>query len=129
MHGLASPPPASEISMANCAHILIAEDEANDAELLRLAFQNLNGSSDVMIVRDGEEAVNYLSGKAPYEDQQSHPVPDLILLDLKMPRMTGFEVLEWLGKHPELKEVPAVVLSASSIASDIEKARNLGAAD
>jgi CheY-like chemotaxis protein len=114
---------------ASLVLILAAEDEESDAFILRLAFEKAQVPNPLTIVKDGQEVVNYLTGAPPYGDRAAHPLPGLITLDLKMPRMNGFDVLTWLGGHAEFKDVPAVVISSSSDAADIAKARNLGACD
>jgi CheY-like chemotaxis protein len=107
--------------------ILAVEDEESDQMILELAFQRAKVSCPLVVVEDGQEAVDYLDGKGRYADRAAHPLPALIVLDLKMPRMSGFDVLAWLAKRPEFKEIPAVVLSSSSSELDINKARQLGA--
>jgi CheY-like chemotaxis protein len=109
--------------------VLSAEDEESDAIILRLACRKAKLPHPLVIVRDGQEAVNYLAGTGRYAERALHPLPALILLDLKMPRMDGFDVLAWLAARPEFKNLPAVVLSSSSDESDIKKARRLGARD
>ncbi len=115
--------------MARRTHILIAEDEENDALLMQMAVQKAGLRHTISIVRDGQQAVDYLSGAPPFNDRSQHPLPEIFLLDLKMPRLTGFDVLQWLTAHPELSELPAIVISSSIDVSDMEKARDLGAAD
>lgn len=107
--------------------ILAAEDEESDRMILKLAFQKAKVSHPLVLVCDGQEAVDYLAGKGPYADRSAHPLPALIVLDLKMPRMNGFDVLAWLAMQAEMKEIPAVVLSSSADESDMEKACRLGA--
>ncbi len=109
--------------------VLIAEDEESDALILKLALAKAGLPNPVVIVQDGQEAVDYLAGNAPYENRAAHPLPALLVLDLKMPRMSGFDVLKWLGEQASQRKVPAVVLSASPDESDIQKARQLGARD
>jgi CheY-like chemotaxis protein len=109
--------------------ILAAEDEESDRIIMRLAFQRANLRFPLVIVGDGAEAVDYLSGKGRYAERIAHPFPVLVILDLKMPRMSGFDVLGWMALQPELKEIPAMVLSSSADESDIAKARQLGARD
>jgi len=114
---------------ANAGPILAVEDEESDRIILRLAFERAKLPGPLVIVRDGQEVVDYLSGKGPYEDRVAHPLPALIILDLKMPRMNGFDLLGWLAKQPDFKEIPAVVLSSSGDELDRNKARELGARD
>ena len=109
--------------------ILAAEDEESDRMILELVYQKANLSHPLIIVHDGQEAVDYLSGKGRYGDRAAHPLPGLIVLDLKMPRMNGFDVLAWLAGQPEFKNLPTVILSSSSYEADIQKARQLGARD
>jgi CheY-like chemotaxis protein len=113
--------------MASHLPILAAEDEETDALLLRMAHKRAGLANPLVIARDGQMAVDYLAGAPPYQDRCAHPLPCLLLLDLKMPRMSGFEVLEWLANRPELRHLPAVVLSSSSDQADIEQARRMGA--
>ena len=76
---------------------------------------------------DGEQAIAYLNGAEDYADREAHPYPDLLLLDLRMPRLDGFEVLEWIRANPATKTLPVVVLAGSSFRADIRRALELGA--
>ena len=107
--------------------ILAAEDEESDRLILELAFQRAKLPYPLVIVRDGQEAVDYLSGKGRYADRSAHPLPALLVLDLKMPRMNGFDVLAWLARQQDFKRIPVVVLSSSADELDVNKARQLGA--
>jgi len=107
--------------------VLLADDDPNDVFLLQRAFQKTNIADPLQVVRDGEEAMAYLSGQAQYADRQRHPLPVLLLLDLKMPRKSGFEVLRWLRQQSVLKRLPVVVLTSSNQNPDINKAFDLGA--
>jgi CheY-like chemotaxis protein len=109
--------------------VLAAEDEESDVFLLGMAFKKAGVPNALTIVRDGQEAIDYLNGDVPYHDRSRYPLPGLLLLDLNMPRMNGFDVLQWLALHPALNNLPAVVLSSSAQDSDVEKARTLGAVD
>src|SRR5688572_7974521 len=99
--------------------VLVAEDEQSDAHILSLAFQRAGIRRPLVFVTDGKEAVDYLCGNPPYTDRTVHPLPGLLLVDLKMPRMTGFDVLAWLASRPDFKHLPAIVFSSSSAAQDV----------
>jgi CheY-like chemotaxis protein len=107
--------------------ILLAEDNSDDAELTRLAFEQAGFTNPIAVVRDGKQAVEYLQGQGPYADRIRFPAPILLLLDLKMPRLTGFEVLTWIRQLPEWMSLPIIILSASLDTSDIKEAYELGA--
>ena len=107
--------------------ILAADDEETDRLILQLAFDTAKLPHPLMTVRDGQECVDYLGGHNIFADRAKYPLPALLLLDLKMPRLNGFEVLSWIATRPDLKELPVIVLSSSSDDSDINKARRLGA--
>jgi CheY-like chemotaxis protein len=107
--------------------ILIAEDDPNDLELLRHVVTDHGVEVDFQSAHDGEQVVNYLRGEGQFADRDVHPLPDIVVLDLKMPRMNGFEVLQWLRQEPGLTRIPAVVLSGSGLEADIEEAYRLGA--
>lgn len=109
--------------------ILLAEDEETDVILFRFAMKAAGLVYALAVVRDGQEAIDYLAGDPPYSNRQTDPLPSLVILDLKMPRMTGFDVLSWLANQAHLQSIPAVVLSSSSYPEDIQKAAQLGARD
>lgn len=107
--------------------VLVAEDNPDDALLLRRALLKAGIPARVKIVADGEEMLLYLQGRGAYANRALCPLPSLIILDLKMPRKSGLEVLEWLSHHPSLAVVPTVVLSASNLEQDVRAAYNFGA--
>jgi len=107
--------------------LMVVEDDTGEVLLIQRAFEKARVVSPVQIVNDGEEAVAYLSGQGEYADRQRYPIPSLLILDLKLPRRSGFEVLQWLRAQPGLKRLPVVVLTASSLISDINRAYDLGA--
>ena len=104
--------------------ILLVEDDHNDVLLIKRAFQKVNIANPIIVVNDGEQAISYLAGREPYVDRA---LPMLVLLDLKLPRKSGHEVLEWLRQQSTLKRLPVVVLTASSESSDVNLAYDLGA--
>ncbi|MBE9104651.1 response regulator, partial [Nostoc cf. edaphicum LEGE 07299] len=93
--------------------ILLVEDNHKDVLLLQRALRKANIVNPVQVVNDGDAAVLYLSGEEPYGDRTRYPLPVLILLDLKLPRRSGAEVLMWLRQQPELKRLPVVVFTSS----------------
>jgi CheY-like chemotaxis protein len=107
--------------------ILVAEDDPNDVMLLRRAFYKAGVEVPIRFVRDGQEVIDYLEARPPFEDPVQNPVPTLLLLDLKMPRLNGFEVLEWLRRQAFLHRLPVVIFSASSEPEDRRRAYSLGA--
>ena len=107
--------------------ILLAEDDPNDVLSVQRAFQRNYVANPVQVVRDGEEALAYLSGQAPFADRERHPLPVLMLMDLKMPRKSGLEVLAWVRQQPGLKRLPIIVLTSSNQSPDINRAYELGA--
>ena len=106
--------------------ILLVEDDSNDVILIQRAFKKVNTMVSIQVVTDGEQAVAYLAGNEPYADREDYPVPEIVLLDLKLPRKPGLEVLEWLRQQPGLKRLPVVALTSSKLTADINKAYELG---
>jgi CheY-like chemotaxis protein len=109
------------------AHVLNIDDNLDDALLLKRACQKAGAKFDVQFVEDGESAIEYMMGRSPYEDRGRHPVPNLILLDLNMPRKTGFEVLEWLKGNAEFRQIPVAIFTSSTNSDDIRGAVSRGA--
>ncbi len=107
--------------------ILLVDDDSNDVLLIQRAFEKAGLSKSLHVVRSGDQAMSYLSGSEPYSDRERHPLPFLVLLDLKMPGTDGFEVLQWARNEPELKRLLIVVLTSSSLQSDVDRAYELGA--
>ena len=107
--------------------VLLVEDDPNDALLIRRVFGKIGLSGSLQHVDDGEKAVAYLSGTGNYSERSRYGMPSLILMDLKLPRRSGHEVLEWLRTQPVLRRIPVVVLTSSREATDITRAYDLGA--
>ena len=107
--------------------ILLAEDREDDILLIRKSFARAYITNPLQVVRDGEELIAYLEGEGKYANRDEYPLPDLLLLDLKMPRKDGFEVLAWIRKHPTLRSLPVVVLTSSENMRDVNNAYQLGA--
>ncbi|MDZ8105790.1 MAG: response regulator [Nostoc sp. DedQUE12a] len=106
--------------------ILLVEDNHKDVLLLQRALRKASILNPVQVVNDGDAAVMYLSGQEPYGDRTRYPLPVLILLDLKLPRRSGIEVLMWLRQQPKLKRLPVVVLSSSKEYADINNVYDIG---
>jgi CheY-like chemotaxis protein len=107
--------------------ILLVEDDPNDALIAQQALRKAGISNPITHLQDGEEAIQYLSAEAPFADRAKYPLPCLILLDLKMPKYSGFDVLEWIHTRPEVARIPVVVLTGSIYAEDRRRAHTLGA--
>lgn len=108
-------------------YILLAEDDPNDVLLIQRAFQKAGLKNALKVVRDGEQALDYLAGRGTYADRERYPFPYLLLLDLKMPGTDGFEVLHWLRGEPEMRRLLVVVLTSSNLQADVDRAYELGA--
>jgi len=113
--------------MPDQAVILLAEDREDDILLIRKAFAKAYIHNPVHVVRDGEEAIAYLQGEGKYSNRAEYPLPDLFLLDLKMPLKDGFEVLKWIREQPGLRALRVVVLTSSDHIRDVNVAYQLGA--
>jgi len=107
--------------------ILLAEDDEDDVLLIRRAFKDLGILNPLHVVRDGDEAIAYLKGVGQYKNRAEYPLPSLLLLDLKMPRTNGFEVLEWIRSEPNLRLLRVIVLTSSGQMQDVNAAYQLGA--
>ena len=107
--------------------ILLAEDNSTDALMVQRALKKAHLMNPVQVVDDGDKAVAYLGGEGVYADREKYPLPVLLLLDLKLPRRSGLEVLDWLRQQEGLKRLPVVVLTSSKESSDVNRAYDLGA--
>src|SRR5256885_13845161 len=109
------------------AMILIAEDREEDVFLIRRAFERAGVRNPLFVVGDGQQAQDYLEGVGKYRNRDEFPLPDLVLVDLKMPKMDGFELLEWIRGTEHLRAMRIVVLTSSEDVYDVNKAYELGA--
>lgn len=109
--------------------ILHVEDDINDVELVNIVFRKSKANGQLTVVGDGEQAISYLAGDGIYADRRLYPFPELMLLDIKLPRKSGLEVLAWLRSQPQLhlKRLPVVMLTSSNQPHDVETAYDLGA--
>jgi|SRR5579884_2460206 CheY-like chemotaxis protein len=108
--------------------VLLVEDDPSDFRLIQRAFKRLEVPLEMFRLTNGDDVVAYLSGDNPYANRAAHPMPSIVLLDLKLPRRSGFEVLEWLRRQaPGLSRLPVVVLTSSRHSTDINRAYDLGA--
>jgi len=107
--------------------ILLADDSEEDIAIFQRAFRKAEIDADVFLVKDGQEAIDYLEGTGQFRDRKAYPLPCLVLLDLKMPKFDGFDVLRWLEREPTLKKLPVTVLTSSDEDKDVDLAYGLGA--
>lgn len=110
---------------SSSTHILLVEDNPDDVELTLHALEKNNLINPVHVLRDGEEAVNYLFYKGKYADT-NHPAPSLILLDLKLPKVDGLDVLQMIKADAKLRRIPVVVLTSSREEVDVVRSYDLG---
>ncbi|MDB6022170.1 MAG: response regulator [Pedosphaera sp.] len=107
--------------------VLYVEDNPNDRLLVTVAFRNADILVHLHVVENGEQAIDYLAGNGVYARREDHPFPKLVLLDLKLPRQSGLEVLKWIRNQDSLKGLQVVVLSSSARTDDMDQALRLGA--
>ncbi|HEX7859656.1 MAG TPA: response regulator [Verrucomicrobiae bacterium] len=107
--------------------ILLVDDNPHDVVLIRLAFRRVGIIDTIHLVKDGVEAMRYIKGDGAYADRHQFPTPTLVLLDLKMPQTSGFDVLKWIRDQISLANVVVVVMSGSRNDADIDRAYSLGA--
>jgi CheY-like chemotaxis protein len=107
--------------------VLLVDDREDDIFLVQRAFRKANITNPLIPVTDGEQAIDYLKGEGKFSNRNEYPLPSLILLDLKMPKVDGFEVLTWIRQQPKLKGLAVVVLTSSTQLTDVNRAYELGA--
>jgi CheY-like chemotaxis protein len=108
--------------MSDTSVILIVEDREDDILLIRKAFQKAAVTNPIHVVRDGDEAIAYLAGERKYSNREEYPLPVLVLLDLKLPGIDGFEVLRWIRQQDGLRALPVLVLTSSNEIRDVNRA-------
>ncbi len=109
------------------AHLLVVEDDENDIFFLKRAFDRSGVTNPLSIVQSGQEAIDYLRGENNFSDRTQYPFPAMVLLDLKLPCVNGIDVLRWIRKQPEYVGLPVIVLTSSTLKTDIEEAYASGA--
>jgi CheY-like chemotaxis protein len=107
--------------------LLLVEDNEDDVFIFRRVFARAGLTDRVQVAPDGEEAIAYLAGEGPYADRQRHPLPYLVFLDLKLPRRSGLDVLDWINAQEHLRGLPVIILTSSAEHRDIERTRDNGA--
>jgi two-component system response regulator len=108
-------------------HILLVEDNPLDVELTLDAFHEAQLKSKIHVVRNGHEALNYLFGRDQFANRHSYPLPNIILLDLKLPGIDGHEVLQQIKTTPNLKRLPVIILTSSQEEGDLIRTYDSGA--
>jgi CheY-like chemotaxis protein len=108
-------------------NVLVVEDNSDDADLLRLAAETAPEAVSFHVVKDGETALAYLKGEGQYAARHAHPFPDLVLLDISLPRMSGFEVLAWIRQQPEFVTLKVFVWTDSGDPATLERSLKAGA--
>ena len=108
--------------------ILLVEDDPADVRLIQRAFEKTDVGARITRLPNGDDAVAYLAGHAPFDNRNNYPLPALLLLDIKLPRRSGFEVLSWLRSRKDgLQRIPVVMLTSSRHSVDVNRAYDLGA--
>jgi CheY-like chemotaxis protein len=107
--------------------ILLIEDEPTDAQLILRGFEKAKVLNPIVHLTNGDDALRYLAGRGEFTDRLKYPIPALILLDLKLPGLTGIQLLQWLHVQGELKRIPLVVLTADDRQDIVNAAYDLGA--
>ena len=106
--------------------IIVAEDDDSDANLLQRALRVVGFNNPVHISRDGQDVIDYMKGESPDEDRDRYKFPRVLFIDLQMPRVDGFQLLEWIMEHEECSVIPRIVLSASRDQKQVQRAYRLG---
>lgn len=110
-------------------NLLYVEDEENDVYFMRRCFRQAGMEECLRVVADGQAAIDYLAGEGMFADRLNYPLPTVVLLDLNLPMVSGFQVLEWIRHRSEFEQLPVVIFSSSARAEDRLQAEQLGASD
>ena len=113
--------------MPNRLKVLLAEDEEIDYLCVKRAADAAIHPTRLLRVTDGDEALKYLQGDGVYADRSTFPIPNVLVLDLKMPRKSGFDVLQWVRDHEIYRTIPVIIFSTSGLEREVERAYSLGA--
>lgn len=112
--------------LKNRVPILVADDDVDDCQMIKEAFQESRLANNIHFVHDGEHLLDYLYHRGDYADKDKHPMPGLILLDLNMPKKDGREALEEIKSNERFKQIPIVVLTTSKAEEDIYRTYSIG---
>ena len=112
---------------ASLGPILVVEDDQDHAVLIRSVFERRSLGAVIRVVSTGRQALDYLEGLPPYDDRAENPLPEVIILDLSLPGMNGFDLLSWLSVRKEYSDIPVVVFTSSTDPEDARRAYSLGA--
>jgi len=115
------------MNKANRKVLLLVEDDPNDVLFLQMAAKKAGLTLPLHVVKDGYDAIAYLDGQGAYADRALHPVPCLVLLDMKLPRVMGLEVLKWIRERPAFQTTIVIILTSSQQPADILRSYALGA--
>ena len=107
--------------------VLLVEDNPTDAELTMLALKERNLANRLVWVKDGAEALDFLFAEGAYADRKNQPAPKLVLLDLRLPKVDGLEVLKKMRDNPLTNTIPVVVMTSSGLDRDVSISYQLGA--
>lgn len=111
---------------SNSSVVLLVDDDPNDILFMTRALKQSGLRQSLRVVSDGQEALDYFNGVAPYHDRTLYPLPCLVLLDIKMPRVNGLELLSWMREHPEFRNMPVCMVTSSDEPKDRETAEAFG---
>jgi len=111
----------------NIRHILLIEANSNEREMFQIAFDQIDIPHEISFFVDSQQAIDYLLGESEFTGQGAHPIPDVIFLDLKLPKLDGFKELELIRSNPISAYTPVVVFTSSNMQTDILAGYKLGA--